>query len=91
MVSTEFLALQNQTAAQLFHTCLIAYIDPGTGSYLFQLLIAALLGAGFAVRTIRRRILDLLLAIGRSRKPPIEASAEPDEPSPTPRQNELSE
>jgi hypothetical protein len=27
-----------------------AYIDPGTGSYFFQLLIGALLAAGFAIK-----------------------------------------
>jgi hypothetical protein len=28
----------------------LAYLDPGSGSFLIQLLIAALLGAGIAVR-----------------------------------------
>jgi hypothetical protein len=27
-----------------------AYLDPGTGSYIFQLIVAALLGAAFAVK-----------------------------------------
>ena len=27
-----------------------AYLDPGSGSYLFQILIASLVGAGFAVK-----------------------------------------
>jgi hypothetical protein len=33
-----------------------AYIDPGTGSYLMQLLIAGILGAAFTVKTFFRRI-----------------------------------
>lgn len=33
-----------------------AYIDPGTGSYIFQVLIAGFVGAAFAVRVFWRRI-----------------------------------
>lgn len=33
-----------------------AYLDPGTGSYLFQLIIAGALGASFAVRIFWRNI-----------------------------------
>ena len=33
-----------------------AYLDPGTGSYLFQLLIAGLLGSLFFLKTIIRKI-----------------------------------
>lgn len=33
-----------------------AYIDPGTGSYVFQLLIAGVLGAAFAAKVFWRRI-----------------------------------
>jgi uncharacterized membrane protein YfcA len=33
-----------------------AYIDPGTGSYLLQLLIGALLGALFAIKVFWRKI-----------------------------------
>ncbi len=36
--------------------CAYAYIDPGTGSYLLQFLIGALLAGGFAVRTFWSRI-----------------------------------
>ncbi|HZL99774.1 MAG TPA: hypothetical protein VFD43_05925 [Planctomycetota bacterium] len=38
---------------------MLAYIDPGAGSMLFQVLVAGLLGAMMAVRTIRERILGL--------------------------------
>jgi hypothetical protein len=33
-----------------------AYLDPGTGSYVFQLVIATLLGAAFAVKVFWFRI-----------------------------------
>jgi drug/metabolite transporter (DMT)-like permease len=33
-----------------------AYLDPGSGSYIFQLLLAALVGALFAVRIYWKRI-----------------------------------
>jgi len=33
-----------------------AYLDPGSGSYIFQLLIAALVGMGFVLRTYWDRI-----------------------------------
>lgn len=33
-----------------------AYLDPGTGSYIFQLLIAGLLGALFAIKVFWIRI-----------------------------------
>lgn len=36
----------------------LAYLDPGSGSYLLQLLLAGLLGAGFAVRMFWGRIKD---------------------------------
>lgn len=35
-----------------------AYIDPGTGSYFFQMLIAGLLGAGAAIAMFWRRIVS---------------------------------
>ncbi len=33
-----------------------AYLDPGTGSYIFQLLIATLFGALFAIKLYWKRI-----------------------------------
>ena len=33
-----------------------AYLDPGTGSYIFQLLIAGLVGVGFVVKLYWKRI-----------------------------------
>ena len=37
-----------------------AYLDPGTGSYLFQVLIAVGLGALFVIRTYWARIKEFL-------------------------------
>jgi len=33
-----------------------AYIDPGTGSYVFQVVVGALLGAAVAIKVFWRRI-----------------------------------
>ena len=35
---------------------LFAYIDPGTGSYLLQIAVAGLLGAGVAIKLFWERI-----------------------------------
>jgi ribose/xylose/arabinose/galactoside ABC-type transport system permease subunit len=40
----------------VFPLCQHAYLDPGTGSYLFQILLAGLLGAGMTVRIFWGRI-----------------------------------
>ncbi|MDD5556450.1 MAG: hypothetical protein PHN82_04270 [bacterium] len=37
-----------------------AYIDPGAGSYLVQIVIAALVGSGFALKLYWKRIRDAL-------------------------------
>ena len=37
---------------------LLAYIDPGTGSFLFQIIAAALLGVGAAFRSVRMAVAD---------------------------------
>jgi hypothetical protein len=33
-----------------------AYVDPGTGSYLFQVLLAAFLGSLFTLKSVLRRL-----------------------------------
>jgi hypothetical protein len=54
-----------------------AYMDPGTGSYLLQILLAGFLGAGFAVRMFWGRIKTLF-----SRKDkPVKPDGQ-DDPSP---------
>lgn len=40
----------------LFVTDARAYLDPGTGSYILQMIIAGLLGAAFAVKLFWLRI-----------------------------------
>jgi len=48
-----------------------AYLDPGTGSYIFQLIIAALLGGLFAIKIFWKRIktfLKNLFSKGKSEK-----------------------
>ena len=40
-----------------------AYLDPGTGSYLFQILIAALVGGLFAVKLFWGRIKAFFLGL----------------------------
>ncbi len=37
-----------------------AYLDPGTGSYIFQLAIAVLVGGSFAIKLYWRKIKTLL-------------------------------
>lgn len=39
---------------------LLAYVDPGTGSYLIQMLIAALLGGMFALKVYWKRLTNLI-------------------------------
>ena len=37
-----------------------AYLDPGTGSFLLQVLIAALVGVSFTIRLYWRKVKELL-------------------------------
>ena len=46
-----------------------AYIDPGTGSYLFQLLIASLLGGAVAGRLFWKNIVDFFQKLKAGRRP----------------------
>lgn len=50
-----------------------AYIDPASGSFLFQVTIGALLGAGLAIKMFWRRIWGFLT--GRTRRERAEAAA----------------
>ncbi len=40
-----------------------AYLDPGTGAVLWQVLVSSLLGAVFAVKLFWRRIKDFFLGL----------------------------
>jgi hypothetical protein len=44
----------------LFATEAYAYLDPGTGSYLFQIMLASLVGALFAVKTYWNKIKEFV-------------------------------
>ena len=54
----------------------LAYLDPGSGSFLIQLLIAALLGAGIALRASWSRVKKLF-----GIKPKVDEDAEDEETS----------
>lgn len=51
-----------------FPSVFFAYLDPGSGSYVFQVLMAFLFAAAFTMRTYWRRFLDFLKRTFR--KPP---------------------
>ncbi len=40
-----------------------AYIDPGSGSFIFQMIVAGALGAGLALKIFWRKIVDLFRAL----------------------------
>jgi hypothetical protein len=42
---------------------ILAYLDPGSGSYLIQILIAALLGGGFAIKAFWKQISAFFIKI----------------------------
>ncbi len=45
--------------AFLMPVCALAYIDPGTGSYVLQLIIAALVGASFTIKIFWKKIVRI--------------------------------
>jgi hypothetical protein len=51
-----------------------AYLDPGTGSYVFQMVAAAVVSVGFVARAYWHRIRGFLARLGRpaSDRPPDE-------------------
>ncbi len=51
-----------------FPVCIYAYIDPGTGSYFIQLLIAAFVGISFAIRLFWTKIKSFLSFIFSRKK-----------------------
>lgn len=55
-----------------------AYLDPGTGSYLFQLLIAGLVGLLFAIKVYWGKIKSFIARL-LSRSEEIDVSEETDE------------
>ena len=63
-------ALTAILAALLFPSAAYAYVDPGTGSYFLQILIAGILGAAFAVKLYWRKLKSFLTGtvFGRNRR-----------------------
>lgn len=45
----------------------LAYLDPGSGSYIFQVLIASLVGLAFAVKTFWKRSLAFFVNLFSSK------------------------
>jgi hypothetical protein len=56
-------------------TIILQYVDPGTGSLLAQLLISFLIGIGFYLVTIRRRLKGFFT------RQPVDQSPESPKPS----------
>lgn len=57
-----------------------AYIDPSTGSYILQILVAGFLGAMFAIKVFWHRILGFFEGL-TSRSKPSDGGGEADESS----------
>lgn len=55
---------------------ILAYLDPGSGSYLVQLLIAALVGGGFLIKTFWRQITAFFTQLFTGKKPIDEVKEE---------------
>ncbi len=49
---------------------ILAYLDPGTGSYFFQLLIASALGALFFIKQWGRKVTGFFRRRFRGKPPP---------------------
>lgn len=47
---------------------ILAYLDPGSGSYLIQLLIAALLGGAFVIKSFWRQITSFFTRLFKGKK-----------------------
>jgi hypothetical protein len=57
----------------------LSYLDPGSGSYLLQLLIAGLLGALFVLRGYLGRVKDFILGIftrAEAKPSPLESTGD---------------
>ena len=58
---------------------LLAYIDPGTGSLVFQMLAALFLGIAVVFKNVRYAIYALFCKITGKEIPPLDADDEDDE------------
>jgi hypothetical protein len=55
-MGSRFVVLSITVALGLLAAPALAYLDPGTGSYLFQMVVAAVVSVGFVVRAYWHRI-----------------------------------
>lgn len=44
----------------VFPSIAYAYLDPGTGSYVFQVVVAMIFGAGFAIKIFWKKLRNIL-------------------------------
>jgi hypothetical protein len=54
---------------------LLAYIDPGAGSFIFQMLVAGLLTALVALRAVRDKVRALFSGVFTKGRPEVEGKA----------------
>ncbi len=59
-----------------------AYVDPGTGSYVFQVVIGAVLGAAVAVKLFWRRVWAFIARKPQHGGPPVAPQAAPADGAP---------
>lgn len=52
-----------------------AYVDPGSGSYLFQILIAGLTATAFFFSTIKKKVGQALRFVSGSKRGDVDAAA----------------
>jgi|KBSMisStandDraft_5_1062788.scaffolds.fasta_scaffold5851474_1 hypothetical protein len=71
MASRRLVAVVLFPSLFLFPAAAEAYVDPGTGSYVLQLLIAGFLGALFALKVFWHKMIGLFKSLlGRGEKIP---------------------
>ena len=67
-MNTAFLAIVSAALLLAFSREAGAYVDPATGNYLLQILIAGLVGAAFAVKMFWRSITGFFARLFRGKK-----------------------
>ncbi len=72
MIQVVELAANTMLALSAENISIIAYIDPGSGSIIIQLVLATILGVGAAFRFFRRSFTDLFTRIFRSQPVDVE-------------------
>lgn len=78
----EFVIIKASYVASLLYSTLsreLNYLDPGSGSYFIQLLLASLMGALFVLGMYRRKVTDFFRNIFSKQKEEEVADEENDE------------